>query len=144
MNAEIARNEFWNCFDKYVADHGNKFFVTHTKAGKNQAAGNINNENPMAMQTICCEYKYRDNLILVQVYINRNVKLYEYLRSKREEFEQKIGERLEWVESGVKSPSVRRIQREFYIGNKSFDKMVEIVYPYILKFIDVFGSYIKL
>ena len=142
MNAQIARDEFWNYFDEYVKANGNKFFVTHMKSGKNQAAGNINNTSPMATQTLCCEYKYRDNVVLVQVYINHNVKLYEYLRSRKEEFENKIGERLEWVESGKNSPSVRRIQREFYIGNKTLKDMVEIVYPYILKFIDTFGSYI--
>lgn len=142
MDAQMARDEFWKVFDEYVAAKGNKFFVTHTKGGKNQASGNINTADPMAMKTICCEYKYRDNVILVQVYINKDITLYNTLRERREEFEQKIGEKLEWVESGVKSPTVRRIQREFYIGTKSFEEMVKIVYPYILKFIDLFEKYV--
>lgn len=87
MNAQTARNEFWECFDNYLNEQGNKFYVTHIKGGKNQAAGTINNPSPMAMQTICCEFKYLENVILVQVYINQNTNLYERLHSKKEEFE---------------------------------------------------------
>ena len=84
MSAQLERDYFWGVFDKYVEKLGNKFFVTHKKNGVNQAAGNINNISPMAMQTICCEYKYLEQTILVQVYINKNEKLFNYLHEKKE------------------------------------------------------------
>ena len=141
MSAQQERDFFWKCFDEYVKEKGNQFYVTHTKNNVNQAAGNINNISPMAMQTICCEYKYREQVILVQVYINQNVRLYNYLKTKKEEIERALGYSVTWVESGKISPSVRRIQKEFFI-NKPLSEMVKVVYPYIIDFIKVFNKYI--
>ena len=141
MDAQTARNEFWRCFDEYLNEKGNEFYVSHIKGGKNQAAGNINNASPMAMQTICCEFKYLDNVILVQVYINRMVKLYDWLYSKKEEFEKQLGYDVEWIDHGKTGKEVRRIQKKFYI-NKPYREMIEIVYPYIKDFIRVFGKYV--
>ncbi len=141
MNAQTARDLFWKHFDEYIEKMGNKFYVTHVKGGKNQAAGNINNPSPMAMQTICCEYKYRENVILVQVYINGNVELFEELFAKKEVLEKQLGYKVEWIDHGKESASVRRIQRTFYI-NKPIDEMIEMIYPYILDFIRVFSKYI--
>lgn len=141
MNAQMERDAFWKFFDKYIRENGNKFFVTHDKQGKNQAAGNINNLSPMAMQTICCEYKYRERSILVQVYINGNQKLFEYLHANKEIIEKDLGYEVEWIEKGKISSSVRRIQKKFYI-NKPIELMVEEVYPYILDFIRVFERYL--
>ena len=141
MNAQTARDKFWGYFDDYLKERGNQFYVSHVKGGKNQAAGNINNRSPMAMQTICCEYKYQDNVVLVQVYINHNEGLFDRLFSKKVELEEQLGYEVEWIDSGKISPNVRRIQKKFYI-NRSLSEMVEIVYPYILDFIRVFSIYI--
>lgn len=141
MSAQLERDYFWGVFDKYVEKLGNKFFVTHKKNGVNQAAGNINNISPMAMQTICCEYKYLEQTILVQVYINKNEKLFNYLHEKKEEIEKELGYKVEWITSGKTSSSVRRIQKRFYI-NKTIDKMVVEIYPYILDFIRVFNKFL--
>ena len=141
MDARTARNSFWECFDSYIHEHGDKFYVTHTKGDKNQAAGNINNPSPMAMQTICCEFKYQDQVILVQVYINKNEGLYERLYSKKDELEKQLGYMVEWVDKGIRSHSVRRIQKKFII-NRPYREMIEIIYPYILDFIRVFSPYI--
>ncbi|MDE7075992.1 MAG: DUF4268 domain-containing protein [Clostridia bacterium] len=141
MNVQYARDKFWEYFDTYLKEQGNKFYITHIKGGKNQAAGNINNRSPMAMQTLCCEFKYREQVILVQVYINKNVRLYEKLYSKKEELEKQLGYEVDWVDHGLISADVRRIQKKFYI-NKPLNEMVEIVYPYILDFVRVFEKYI--
>lgn len=141
MSAQQERDYFWRVFDKYVEIQGDKFFVTHKKNGVNQAAGNVNNLSPMAMETICCEYKYLEQTILVQVYINKNVKLFDYLYSKRDQLERELGYNVEWVEGGKISSTVRRIQKRFFI-NKSIDKMVIEVYPYILDFIRVFEKFL--
>ena len=141
MSAQQERDYFWKIFDKYTEIKGNKFFVTHIKNGVNQAAGNINNLSPMAMETICCEYKYLEQTILVQVYINKNVKLFDYLYSKRDQLERELGYNVEWVEGGKISSTVRRIQKRFFI-NKPIDKMVIEIYPYILDFIRVFGKFL--
>lgn len=141
MDAQTARNEFWGYFDEYLDDKGNEFSVAHVKGAKNQAAGNINNASPMAMQTICCEFKYLENVILVQVYINKNVGLFERLYSKKEDLERQLGYSVEWIDHGKTSNEVRRIQKKFYI-NKPLNEMVAIVYPYILDFIRVFSIYL--
>ena len=141
MGAQTERDKFWECFDEYLNEQGNEFYITHVKGCKNQAAGNINNPSPMAMQTLCCEFKYCDNVILVQVYINKNERLYERLYSKKDDIERQLGYALDWVEQGERSKCVRRIKKEFYI-NKPLNEMVEIVYPYILDFIRVFSIYL--
>ena len=142
MVAQTERNEFWKCFDNYLHENGNKFYVTHAKGGKNQAAGNINNPSPMAMQTICCEYKYLEQVILIQVYINKNESLYERLYAKKDEFEKQLGYKVEWIDKGIRSNSVRRIQKKFVI-NRPYREMVEIVFPYILDFVRVFSPYLS-
>lgn len=141
MSAQTERDKFWNCFDKYLVQQGKPFFVSHIKGGKNQAAGNINNSSPMAMQTICCEYKYQEQIVLVQVYINHKIKLYEALYAQRDTIEKQLGYKVEWVNRGKQSESVRRIQKVFPV-NKSPEKMVEEVFPYILDFIRVFSRYV--
>lgn len=143
MNAQTAIDIFWKHFDEYVKKQGNEFYVTHVKGGKNQAAGNINNHSPMAMQTLCCEYKYRDNVILVQLYLNQKPfpKLYDYLFSKKKEIENEFGYSVEWIDRGKIVPTIRRIQKRFYI-NKPIDEMVVIIYPYIKDFIKVLGKYV--
>ena len=141
MSAQTERDYFWGIFDKYVEKQGNKFFVTHTKNGLNQAAGNINNSSPIAMETICCEYKYLEQTILVQLYINKNELLFNSLYSKRQKIESELGYNVEWITSGKISSSVRRIQKSFFI-NKPIEKMVVEVYPYILDFIRVFEKYL--
>ena len=141
MSAQLERNYFWKIFDKYVNQQGDEFFVTHKKGGINQAAGNINNLSPMAMETICCEYKYREQIILIQVYINKNEALFKYLYSKKEQLENELGYKVEWVNGGERSSSVRRIQKTFPI-NKTIEEMVVEVYPYILDFIRVFEKFL--
>lgn len=141
MNAQIARDEFWECFDKYLEEKGNPFYITHVKGGKNQNAGNINTKDPMAMLTISCEFKYLENIILVQFYINHKVKLFEWIRARKEEIENELGYQVEWIERGKIKPDVRRIQKVFYI-NKPYRKMIEEVFPFILDFIRVFNKYI--
>ena len=95
----------------------------------------------MAMQALCCEYKYRENAILVQVYINNNESLYNKLRSKKTEIETQLGYSVEWIDCGKISNKVKRIQKKFNV-NKPFNEMVKIVYPYILDFIKVFSIYL--
>ena len=141
MSAELERNYFWKIFDKYVNQQGDEFFVTHKKGGINQAAGNINNLSPMAMETICCEYKYREQIILIQVYINKNEALFKYLYSKKEQLENELGYKVEWVNGGERSSSVKRIQKTFPI-NRSIEEMVVEIYPYILDFIRVFEKFL--
>lgn len=141
MNKQTERDKFWECFDKYLKQNGNPFYVTHTKGGKNQAAGNINKPSPMAMQTICCEYKHQERVVLVQVYINHKIDLFEALYSQKDIIETQLGYSVEWVTRGKQSESVRRIQKVFPI-NKTREKMVEDVFPYILDFIRVFGAYV--
>lgn len=142
MSAQTERNKFWVCFDNYILEHGSEIYVAHIKGGKNQAAGNINNSSPMAMQTICCEYKYLEQVILIQVYINKNESLYERLYAKKDEFEKQLGYTVEWIDKGIRSKSIRRIQKKFVI-NKSYREMIEIVYPYILDFVRVFSPYLS-
>ena len=141
MSAQLEWNYFWKIFDAYVKEQGDKFFIVHQKGGINQAAGNINNLSPMAMETICCEYKYREQIILVQVYINKNVDLFEYLYSKKDQLENELGYKVEWVKGGERSSSVRRIQKTFPI-NKSIKEIVVEIYPYILDFIRVFEKFL--
>ena len=116
--------------------------ITHKKGGVNQAAGNINTLSPMAMETICCEYKFREQIILVQFYINKNEKLFERLYSQKRQIEDALGYEVEWIKGGKISASVRRIQKQFPI-NKSIKEMVVEVYPYILDFIRVFDKFLK-
>lgn len=141
MDAQTERNEFWQIFDNYLCEKGNEFYITHVKGDRNQAAGNINNHSPMAMQTICCEFKYRDQEILVQFYINKNEGLFEELYSKKDKLEKQLGYTVEWIDKGKRSNSVRRIQKKFVI-NRPYREMIEIIYPYILDFIRVFSPYI--
>lgn len=142
MAAQQERDKFWNTFDRYLERQNNPFYVSHVKNGKNQAAGNINNLSPMAMQTICCEFKYRDQVILVQVYINQKIELFDYLYSRKKEIEKRLGYEVEWIERGMRSKTVRRIQKVFPI-DKSYYEMVREVFPYILDFIRVFSPYLK-
>ena len=141
MSVQTERDQFWSYFDKYLEQSGNPFYVTHTKGEKNQAAGNINNPSPMAMQTICCEYKHHEQVILVQVYINHKIDLFDMLYARKNIIEAQLGYEVEWVTRGKQSENVRRIQKVFPI-NKTYEKMVEEVFPYILDFIRVFGTYV--
>lgn len=141
MSKQTERDKFWNFFDKYLEQEGSPFYVTHIKGGKNQAAGNINNRSPMAMQTICCEYKYQEQVILVQVYINHKIDLYETIYTQKNIIEAQLGYEVEWINRGKQSESVRRIQKVFPINN-THEKMVEEVFPYILDFIRVFSPYV--
>lgn len=141
-SAQIERNKFWDCFDRYLAQQGDPFTVAHVKGDQNQAAGNINNPNPMAMQTICCAYRYQDKKVAVLVYINHKSDLFDFMYSQREEIENHLGYKVEWIPKGPRSDSVRIIQKVFPI-NKSYEKMVEEVFPYILDFIKVFEPYLK-
>lgn len=140
--AEIERNNFWRCFDRYLEQQGNPFYVTHEKGGKNQAAGNINNPNPMAMQTICCQYRFQDRKIWVLVYINGREDIYNSLLKKREEIEEALGYEVDWIGQGLRTNSVQIIKKSFSI-DKSYDEMVVEVFPYIKDFIRVFEPHLK-
>ncbi len=141
--AEIERNNFWNCFDRYLEQQGNPFSVAHVKGGKNQAAGNINNPNPMAMQTICCQYRYRDHEIWVLVYINDRADIYNHLLKRREEIEEDLGYKVDWIENGPRTNSVKIIKKALSTNNKTYDQMVVGAFPYIKDFIRVFEPYLK-
>ncbi len=143
MNAQEQRNKFWNYFDNYLRKQGNPFYVCHTKGGINQSAGNINTTNPMDMQTICCEFKYREQAVVVQVYINGNTLLYEQLLSMKTTLEKELGFPVQWIHSGIKSDTVRRIQKTFYFYDEySYPEVIEQAFPCILSFIRVFGKYV--
>ena len=143
MNAQQAQDNFWSFFDDYLQKQGNPFTICHVKGGKNQNAGNINTDNPMAIKTICCEFKYMEQVVLVQVYLKDNVRLYDYLYSKKNQLEEDLGFSLEWINRGKRSLNVRRMQRTFYIEDfSSYASLIQEVFPYILSFIRVFSKYL--
>ncbi len=143
MSAQQERDKFWSYFDNYLHQQGWPFYVCHEKGGKNQAAGNINTHNPMDMQTICCEFKYMEQVVLVQVYINNNIPLYDYLYRNKKLIESRLGYPVEWVSGGKISSHVRRIQKKFYIyEGDTYLTVIKQAFPYILDFIRVFEGYI--
>ncbi len=144
FGAQYEKDKFWYYFDKYLETKNAPFMVCHTKGGKNQAAGNINNDNPMAMKTICCEFKYREQVVVVQVYINNDISLYDNLYSKKNDIEKELGYNVEWIGSGERSCTVRKIQKVFEFNwVTNYEQIVEIVYPYILDYIRVFSKYLS-
>lgn len=143
MNAQQAKDKFWYCFDNYLKQQNYPFTVCHTKAGINQSAGNINTNNPMDMQTICCEYKYMEQVVLVQVYINNNIPLYDYLHTRKEQLEKELGYPVAWINGGVRSSNVRKIQKVFYLyDTSSYLDVIKEVFPCIMDFIRVFDKYL--
>ncbi len=138
---QAARLFFWEEFNKVVIERGKPFnlrkastdFWYDVAIGSSEAHIGINLVN-------------KENKIVVELYINNNKELFDYLKSRKEAIETELGFELDWDRLGSQKKASRI---KYYIDGLDFDKQDN--YPELMnkaidiavKMRDVFKKYVR-
>ena len=144
-NAQNEQIKFWSIFDNKLIENGEPFTICYEHTGTTRFFGTVNKKRARTSLAIVVEFLYRYSVVKLNIYIENDVRLFDYLHSKRTQIEEELGFKPEWIFSGSKNPNTRRIINEFpvKIGDPDdYDRVIDKMLPYIMQYKKVFEKYI--
>ena len=143
--AERERKIFWSLFNTKLAEMGDPFTICYEMGGEIKHFACVNRNVPRVALGLTIDFLYRYKTIKCGIYIENDVKLFNYLYSKQAEIEKELGFFPMWIFSGEKNVNTRRILTKFpvKIGNTyDYAQVIEKMIPCIIKYKTVFEKYI--
>lgn len=104
-NAENQREVFWRLFKEELKLRGKPFSIKE----KDHFA-TINRNSAVSDYCLSIDFMYRDQFIRVGIYMLDDIPAFEQMYSHMDEIEDFVGIPLDWITSGTKRSSVRRIK----------------------------------
>lgn len=144
-SAPEERKIFWRIFEKELTKHGNPFDICYEMNGDIKHYASVNKQNPFVNLGLTIDFLYRDEMVKINIYIQNDVELFNYLHFNREKIEQELGFEPKWIYSGEKNPNTRRVISTFpvIIGNPlDYERVIDKIIPYIIQYKKVFEKYI--
>ena len=145
LTAPEERKIFWRLFDKRLAELGNPFDIVYELNGDIKYYGAVNKRSPLVSLGLTVDFLYRDQIVKLNIYIQDDVELFNYLHRNKEKIEQELGFKPQWIYSGEKNPDTRRVISTFSvaIGNPlDYQRVIDRIIPYIIQYKKVFIKYI--
>ena len=145
LSAPEERIIFWKIFEKMLSDMGNPFFICYGMNGKTTHYASVNKYRSFVNLGLTVDFLYRDEIVKINIYIQNNVELFNHLYMNREEIEQKLGFKPQWIYFGEKNPNTRRVISTFpvVVGNPlDYQCVVDKIIPYVIQYKKVFEKYI--
>lgn len=137
-NTKIQQLDFWTKFKSFVQknDTSVRLQTPRPQHWYNVSAGSSEAHIGLTINT-------RENLMGCEIYINRNKELFSFLKEHKEEIEQEIGEKAEWVDAPVASRiKIGKEVSALFDQNES-EEYFQWLYEKTILFQKVFGRYFK-
>ena len=138
-NAEHQRKVFWELFVEELRCQENPFSIKH----KDYFA-TVNKNSSVSTYCLSIDFMYRGQYLRAGIYMLDNIPAFEQMYSHKEEIEASIGARLDWVMSGDKQASVRRIKIDIpFVKNDvySYAEAAKKAIYYVTKMREIFPKY---
>ena len=142
--AQYERQRFWKIFDELLIQNGEPFEVLHEKGGEVTHWCVVNKTRALVSLCVSLDFLVRDNKARINVYIQNDVPLYNYLYSHKDEIEEKLGFKPIWNDKCNKAHT-RRIEYTIPItsnDSEEYERIAETALPILYKFKTVFERYI--
>jgi len=137
-DTKIQQLDFWTKFREYVQtnDTNIRLQTPRPQHWYDVSMGSSDAHIGLTINT-------RENLIGCEIYINKNKDLFKYLQERKQEIEEKIGDKTEWVDAAVASRIVvKKGVSDIFNQNETVNYFAWL-YKYSILFQKVFGKYIK-
>ena len=144
-NAQQEQTIFWSKFEDKLIENGEPFEIIHEKNGEVTFYGAVNKEKAWVSLGLIVEFLYSKKIVKINIYIQNDVRLFDYLYFKKDQIEEELGFKPQWILNGKKNHNTRRIINEFpvNIGDEDdYDRVIDEVLPYIAQYKMVFEKYI--
>ena len=140
-NAEYAQQSFWETMDRKLEEKGYPFFFssrTHYAV--------INRRSAYASKPcVAIDFLVQKQIVRINVYIQNDISLYNYLKIQKEDLETELGFKCLWNENCTKAHT-RRIEYlgniQFNRNNINYDDLAEQTISVTEKFVKVFEKYL--
>ena len=140
------RIKFWKIFEEKLIENGEPFSIIHEKGGEPTFWATINRKHSIVDICLNVEFLYKFKKIRYGIYIRDNVDLFNFLFKRKEEIENILGFKVNWILEGKINKNTRRIVLEIpvTIGDKNdYENTIEKMLPFLMKFKEVFPQYIS-
>lgn len=136
-DTELLQFEYWTKFKEYAIQRKTKLRLRkpYPQHWYDISIGNSGCH-------ICLTANTRNDLLSCEIYIDESKELYDALFTKKDEIEEEIGERLEWMELPLRKASRIKLLREASIADtQNWNKCFEWMLEHAEKFYNVFNKY---
>jgi len=144
-NAQYEQKIFWNKFENKLIEIGEPISICYEHTGTTRNFGCVNKRSARVPLGLVIEFLYREEAIKLNIYIENDVRLFDYLYSMKEQIEEALGFKPQWILSGKRNPNTRRVINIFpvVIGDSDdYDRVIDKMLPYVAQYKRVFEKYI--
>ena len=144
INASEERRIFWGKYDEELIRNGEPFKLLHQKGSEVTFWANVNKKKSLVDLSLSADFLIQKEILRINIYIRKDINLYDYLFSKKDEIEKQLGFSPIWNDN-CKSPDARRIEvvLGFQAGDREdYDRLIEVSLPIMYRFKQVFEKYI--
>lgn len=138
-NAEQERLLFWRLFDEELEKQGNPFYIEH----RNHYA-TVNRKSANSNYCLSVDFLLRKQFVRVGLYINDDIKAFEYMLAHKKEIEERLGFQPTWTMCGEKNINTRRIEKQISMipySPSNYSKVIKQAIEYIKRFKEVIPLY---
>ena len=144
-NAQHEQKIFWSKFDEKLIENGNPFSVCYKFNNETKYYGAVNKSSAWVSLGLTIDFLYRQKIVKINLYIENDVRLFDYVYSHKEQIEKELGFKPKWILKGIRNPNTRRAINTFpvRIGDPNdYDRVIDKILPHVAKYKEVFGKYI--
>ena len=143
--SQSEQKKFWEIFEDKLVESGNPFSICYEMGGEVRFFASVNKKRAWVALGLCLDFLCREKVVKINIYIENDIGLFNYLYSKKDQLENELGFKPEWILCGRKNPNTRRIITKFpiIIGDpNNYKHVIEKVIPYVVRYKTVFAKYI--
>ena len=139
-NAKDEQKIFWSMYDEILIQNGEPFVLLHEKNGEVTFWGNVNKYRSLVDLSLSMDFLVSKKFLRINIYIRDDVRLYNYLYSKKDEINTMLGFEPLWNDNCC-SDNTRRIEvRLPFIPEDydDYDRLINASLPIIMQYKKVF------
>lgn len=143
--AQFEQKRFWKAFEAILMENGEPFSINYEMSGEVKFFASVNKKRARSPIMVSIDFLSREEIVKLNLYIENDVRLFNYIYSKKEQIESELGFKPEWILSGTRNPNTRRVIKTFPVrigDTESYECVIEKMLPCIVKYISVFKKYV--
>ncbi len=135
---KIKQFEFWSSFKNYVKEQDPKLKLQSPKYQHWYDVSMGSSEAHIALTA-----NSKENEVTCGLYINKNKDLYKFLLANKDKFEQRINQKIDWIDAAISSRVVLKKQFEDILDTEDKIPVFEWLYANIILLQKIFQPEIK-